>query len=361
VRNIHSLAKGQFKNIKLLAVESLRSQTDDTSFMVLLESVKDEAQIEDDKNGLALSGMRRAIPYLWWIGGSLCALILLFFFLQPDAERRVAKPISYPPTTDTMKVENPAQEEAVPQLPEKHLAVGEKNLPAEQHQLVSEKQHEMGGQKASKELEANLPVTAEAPSVVEKTQDMAVSSPVTIKPATKKEMEPVPAQVREKIVMGSNPKVPDLRQKPSLKNKPGVQQESAAVVVKSQSRAEAQENVGTNAHLTVDQLYQKRLNAGSAWGSGEKSNLFTIQLMVLAAKNAELNLKKMLAQPNYRQEAGNFFIFKKNGSTEVVLVFYGEYPTIELAHLAQNSLPQFLRDHQPYAISIKGAIAKVGR
>jgi septal ring-binding cell division protein DamX len=154
-------------------------------------------------------------------------------------------------------------------------------------------------------------------------------------------------------------KVPTLRQIPPLKRAPATASETTAGAAKVTTRTEVKEESGANGQLTVDQLYQKRATAASAWARGEKNDKFTVQLMVLTAKNAELNLKKMLAQPNYRQEAGNFYIFKRNGSPEVVLVFYGEYPTIELARIAQNSLPPFLCDHQPYAISVKGAIAKV--
>jgi septal ring-binding cell division protein DamX len=125
--------------------------------------------------------------------------------------------------------------------------------------------------------------------------------------------------------------------------------------VKLQSRTEAQ----ANAHLSVDRLLQKRVSAGVAWAKGVKEDAYTMQLMVLTDKNAEGNLKKMLEQPQYRQVAGNFFIFKKAAGSGIIFVFYGEYPNLAKARLAQNSLPSFLRDHQPYAISITGAMAKV--
>jgi septal ring-binding cell division protein DamX len=87
--------------------------------------------------------------------------------------------------------------------------------------------------------------------------------------------------------------------------------------------------------------------------------MYTVQLMALASKTAEKNLKKMLAQNNYRQEAGNFYILKKSTASEKIFVFYGEYPSLERARLVTNSLPKFLRDHKPYVLSIKGAVAKI--
>jgi septal ring-binding cell division protein DamX len=67
----------------------------------------------------------------------------------------------------------------------------------------------------------------------------------------------------------------------------------------------------------------------------------------------------MLARDNYRQEAGNFYIFKKTAMPENIFVFYGEYPTMERARLVKNSLPEFLLKYKPYALSIKEAMVKV--
>lgn len=121
------------------------------------------------------------------------------------------------------------------------------------------------------------------------------------------------------------------------------------------------EVIATNAHFTVDQLYKKRLMAGTPWYNNEKNHKYTVQIMVLTSDTAEANLKKMLQEDSYRQEAGNFYIFKKVTTSDTLFVFYGEYATIAEARLAQNNLPQFLRSHKPYAISIKGAMAKVRR
>ena len=121
------------------------------------------------------------------------------------------------------------------------------------------------------------------------------------------------------------------------------------------------EVIASNAHFTVEQLYKKRLMAGSSWYNQAKNDKYTVQVMVLTSDTAEGNLKKMLLEERYRQEAGNFYIFKKHSTSDTIFVFYGEYPTISQARLAQNSLPQFLRKHKPYAISVKGAMAKVRR
>ena len=149
-----------------------------------------------------------------------------------------------------------------------------------------------------------------------------------------------------------------LRPDHDLKKKPAPASEPQRIVIKAQSQKEIRRTSTSKTHFAVDQLYNERLLAGLGWKGSEKENMYTVQLMALASKAAEKNLKKMLAQLNYRQEAGNFYIFRKVTRPENIFVFYGEYPSIERARLVKNSLPKFLRNHKPYVLSIKGAVAK---
>jgi septal ring-binding cell division protein DamX len=130
-------------------------------------------------------------------------------------------------------------------------------------------------------------------------------------------------------------------------------------ITRDQSRTKVHKAIVTKGHFTADKLYNERLSAGLRWERGAKEGMYTVQLMALASKTAEKNFKKMLAQINYQQEADNFYILKKSTASENIFVFYGEYPNIESARLATNSLPKFLRDYKPYVLSIKGAIAKI--
>jgi type II secretory pathway predicted ATPase ExeA len=357
-RNIHGLAKGKFRKINRLADESLRSHGDDTSFMVLLDSVQDEVEAgEHDKQDLPQRRRRRPISFKWWIAGALCTLPLLFFFFRPVQAPRSVKPVVLSSSTDSAKRE-PIVQSANQQPPVRPQVAGESIPSALQDSEILPKQPLTQEQNIPPLLETAPPVVEKLSDSPAKTEEIAEQPPLATPSIAKKEVPP-PAPVPNKVVTKAEGKVVTLRQIPPLKIKPGSVSETTTGISKSTPRVDAQENSGASGQLTIDQLYQKRLTAGSAWAHGEKNDKFTVQLMVLAAKNAELNLKKMLAQPNYRQEAGNFYIFKKNGSPEVVLVFYGEYPTMDLARIAQNSLPPFLRDHQPYALSVKGAVAKV--
>jgi type II secretory pathway predicted ATPase ExeA/septal ring-binding cell division protein DamX len=361
VRNIHGLAKGNFRKIALLADESLRSHGDDTSFMVLLDSVQDEAEAEaeEDKREHRPQHLNRSMPSLWWmIGGAFCILFLVFLLFRPKEISRQERPELLSSPSETAKRGAVAQSEEG-QQPTGPPAPHEITPSVVQNLEVLAKQPEKQEQKVPQTSETEPPVTVKTLDGSSKTEEVVEQSPAMIPPVVNKEVLRLPVSVPNKVVTTVEVKVPTLRQIPPLKRAPATAAETTTGAAKVTPRTEVKEDSGANGQLTIDQLYQKRATAASAWARGEKNDKFTVQLMVLTAKNAELNLKKMLAQPNYRQEAGNFYIFKKNGLPEVVLVFYGEYPTIELARIAQNNLPPFLRDHQPYAISVKGAIAKV--
>ncbi|MCK5516634.1 MAG: hypothetical protein KAI39_07150, partial [Desulfobulbaceae bacterium] len=151
----------------------------------------------------------------------------------------------------------------------------------------------------------------------------------------------------------------ELRPSVSLKKKVGVSNLIKKTTSSVYLDTEVQKVSSMNAHLTVGQLYAGRIAAGKVWESGARDSKYTIQLMALTSKNAEGNLKQMLAQEKYRQQASNFYIFKKNKTPAGILVFYGEYPTIAEARRMTKSIPAFLQKHKPYAISIKGAVVKV--
>jgi type II secretory pathway predicted ATPase ExeA/septal ring-binding cell division protein DamX len=113
--------------------------------------------------------------------------------------------------------------------------------------------------------------------------------------------------------------------------------------------------------VSVDQLFNTRVAIAAKWLVGQKNDRFTIQLMVLASESAENNIKKMLAEKEYQDVANQFFILRRAGAIPTVLVFYGEYSTMVEARNARNNLPDFLLKHNPYAISIRGAVNKANK
>lgn len=113
--------------------------------------------------------------------------------------------------------------------------------------------------------------------------------------------------------------------------------------------------------IRVERLLQNRLVAGMGWQSGAKDRMYTVQLMVLNSGAAVNNLKSMLAEERYRYLVSNLYLFRRGVYPERLMVFYGEYRTMKDAALALKELPPFLRNYNPWALSIKDAMVKVRR
>lgn len=108
----------------------------------------------------------------------------------------------------------------------------------------------------------------------------------------------------------------------------------------------------------VDQIYSRRLAAGTSWVLGNKNDKYTVRLMVVTSGDAEKKLKSMLGEKRYREQADKFYILKKESNPDVQYVYYGEYPTMTAARNARNTIPEFLREYKPYAMSVKGAVER---
>lgn len=106
-------------------------------------------------------------------------------------------------------------------------------------------------------------------------------------------------------------------------------------------------------------VYPSRVAAGVPWLDGRKDGKYTLQLMVLSSATARESVRDMLVGKEYARQADNLYIFEKRGNTPSVFVFMGEYSTMAEAEAAKDRMPESLRRHQPYALSVKEAIRKV--
>jgi type II secretory pathway predicted ATPase ExeA len=368
VRNIHGLAKGRPRHLNLLARESLGAHGNDTSFMTLLDSVRaDQDEGEAVRRPVRRLAARSSL--LWWVSGAAVVVVALLLLFQPTREVKLRE----------KAVE--AGVSATTVVPESAVNVEKTKSGAAEKEQLPEPSNNLPPPPASLPVvEAEVPAAEQAPEPLDtpttnaSPRDAGDLIPMTVaevsaeRVVTVLETPPTPPDDPAKEPVSSNStatsasvkpdekKVVVLKQVPPIKMRPATwtqdQGEVSKVAVKSDGPQQ-------NAALSVDQLYQKRIQAGRSWMNADRKDKYTVQLMVLTAKNAEANFKKMLGQANYRQEAGKLYVFKKSGSPEVVWVFYGEYGSLESARTAQGNLPPFLREHNPYAISIKGAIGKV--
>lgn len=374
VNNIYSLARGNFRTTNILAEESVKIHGDDTSFMVLLDSVK-----EDNSGGKKnlykeilpnLQKLLSSFPsppsfstymgYLPWVGGTVgCILLALILFGSSDEEEYIGGDVVHVEQTEKL---TPVEE------------MDEVNTNPQREELTSA---ETTGQMLEENVFEEQTVAAQTEALEQAPEQdidqlsILVESPVIGNAETimiEEENEGIEAGVDEEFpevsvspekLIGETENVVLLRATHDLKKIPTVSSEAMGLIIKAQPQSKVRKSMASNTLSTADKLYNERLLAGAGWERNKKEDMYTVQLMALASTNAKENLKRMLAQENYRQEAGNFYIFEDSATTKNIFVFYGEYRNVETARLVQKSLPKFLRDHQPYALSIKGAIAKV--
>jgi type II secretory pathway predicted ATPase ExeA/septal ring-binding cell division protein DamX len=341
VDNIYSLAQGNFRITNMLGEESMKIHGGDTSFMVLLESVKDggvkvKKQPDEGKHSHI---MRGTAAYLPWIGGAVGCFLLLFYLFGSGHETNNVKPVDVAPVIAGKATV--AEIEMEPVSPETKVDIE-----------LADEEKPVSGQA----LDPLIEVPPENIQAMH-TESAAWEEPEneTADVAETEVAQPPTAEKKQDIVQLHS--VDDVKKKAEFSpvSRPVLEQQ----VIKREPRAKIRKVTSAVAHFPAAQLYNERVSAGSAWAKKEKQDKYTVQLMLLASETAEENLKNMLARDNYRQEAGNFYIFKKTAMPENIFVFYGEYPTMERARLVKNSLPEFLLKYKPYALSIKEAMVKV--
>ncbi|MFW2364914.1 MAG: AAA family ATPase [Desulforhopalus sp.] len=407
---ISGLAEGNFRKIKELARQSIADQGADESFMVLLENVEEETVPEDEDGGkkvtidkferskevgrevlsrgkenlMHIAGRsadisrdllkrgRQAIPELKerneqllsgvdkyrtslpYIGAGICALLLLLIFFSLGGDREHVEQIIHEEKVSDVPV---VVTESVLQQVEPikvEVPVEEAVTEDDQSLLNDETITDQGNRR-------QLEVREEVQAAVEDDVQAVPGETVEIdpEPADKLEIQPVVIVEEEKPRPRVEKKIVELKPSPSMKQKPPAASTTGQSTITLQPRQEVAKTNQIGRRYGARQLLDSRIRAGTSWQRNEVNGLYTVQLMVLASKSAENNLVQMLAEDRYRQEAGNFYILKKKTPPGNMFVFYGEYPTIAMARLAQKSLPQFLRIHKPYTISVKGAVAKV--
>jgi type II secretory pathway predicted ATPase ExeA len=302
-------AGGNIRMTNILAEESLQVSTVDTAYVAFPDNVKDTEMEEqpERKNSPSSKEKLPAYPaYKRWfftVGAGLIVLALLLVIKMGIS----------------------------PDVPQKKLATEGEQLSPE-FRNIQKKAEEIKVETGK--TDAGQPPEAEKEKLKgEETQttQMPPSSPLEgiseKKPVVEKKAETLPTETMDTPLKVARPENPVPEKAPVEK-------------------------------ISVDQLFNARIAVAAKWLVGEKNDRYTIQLMVLASESAENNLKKMLAQKEYQEVADRLYLLRRTVSVPSVLVFYGEYSTIIEARNARNALPDFLLKHNPYAISVRGAVEK---
>ncbi len=323
IGDIYRSAQGNFRLTNQAAEEALINRQDDASFLTLLKTMEQElappaAPARAPRPKSWPQGNRR----LLWAGGLAVTAVAALLFLFMAGERpEVVGPAETSLPAPPPPVAAPADISPAPATPDESATASAPPVPL----------NPIGEQEVDETAASEVPA-AVTPSPPE---GVATSPPSPVEPVA--------------LYPAKNMKKRPEREAPSRRGS-----------IHLQARREVEKSTGVQP-LSAEQLFQERLLAGTVWESGEKDHLYTVQLMVLTSPEAETNLKAILAEEESRRELDNLFIFVKGDRPKNLLVFYGEYPTMAAARTALGSLPPFLHGHKPYAISVKGAVAKIRR
>jgi type II secretory pathway predicted ATPase ExeA/septal ring-binding cell division protein DamX len=319
---ILAMSLGNFRKINSLAANSLRSSSynaDNTSFMVLIEHVRDADDLlpgEPPAPRLPFLSMQKKIA----LGsGVLVMAMVLFLFVSREAKK--SDPTSAPQGAQII-------------------------MRAKTQQVIPDKK------------DTTTQSVQPAPRVV--------AEPVT------QPVQPTPATVEAPVVKLAQPALAaaeDLIVKEiSVKVAPLIEIKSSAVQLIVADKFPKKNTIiqfvthepvtKNNELLTVRKEARKSFSAGERWLAGEKNDHFTLQIMVLAADQAGEKLQRILRDEANQKRSEKFIVLKKSTSPATFILFYGEFPTLAAARNARNDVPQSLQRYTPYPVAIKEAVKK---
>ena len=344
---IASMGRGNLRLINVYAEESLQSSNADTSFLVLLDHVKDDGSDADLLSSTPdfLSQLSFSPRYL--IGGfAVFSLLLLMFIFSGDDEK---KPIELSVEQEGSSVFTTSIMDARAPVPEaKGVTVLE---PVGAEEVIEAVAVEIPEPESEIVHLQEMELVENATSVPDEPQIPVQYTPVEISPV----------EIVERTV--AEPEVPELATQSKI-SADKTKRLVSTRIVSSQRKIVSGEPVLSSQTTVVtpetpkDPVLGRFFTAGEKWQAGEMDSSFSIQLMALKSDQAEENLKRIVSQPDYQAVADKLVMLKRPSDPPVVLVFYGVYPTMSAARNARNNMPIFLRDRHPYPVSVRGAVEK---
>ncbi|MBU0946508.1 MAG: AAA family ATPase [Proteobacteria bacterium] len=368
---IASMARGNLRMINVLAEESLQSSTADTSFMVLLDHVKDSCPLEEmvPASPWILQRLPLSQKQMLAVGGAVLFLLFLIVVFSGDGDKEIAEkaqtpevsvvisqPVSEKEVFDQRVADEGKEVEQAPSVP-----VAEVIEPPVMTIAPVEIMDDPSLVKRDRVIEEATPLlpVVEPPEPVHD-PDQQVESvaqiPLDLEGEVENEAEEdhAPQQRPEEIVATVVPEetVPELLAHGKVLPGGGTKK---IVVERGKQLSGAKEQVSVKEE---EPALVSLIGAGEEWQAGAMDDQFTIQLMVLTSNQAEENLKRILSQEEYRDLVDDLVVLKRPSNPPVVLVFYGLYPSMAAAREARNTMPMVFRQHNPYAISVRGAVEK---
>jgi septal ring-binding cell division protein DamX len=285
-----------------LAEQGLKKACAQGMFQVDDELIQPQQSLEENVSLAFFQGYDFLKDNKWWLLTGILLIWVILMLLWPTVEKQEED------IADAGKLEIiiPEQEIVVPVVPEFPEPVAHPPGVQEEQQPVKQPRKESAKQQQIKPAESE-------PEVVQPQKRLPEKKEVVVEANRKKKIvvaEPVPEKKRE-----------------------------------SPSR-------------DADALFNERLKASASWLAWSYRGGYTVQLMVLASENAEENLKKILIDDKYYAIKDQLYILRKT-SPKTIFVYYGNYTSMEETRQARNNMPLFLREHQPYVLSIQDALKKI--
>ncbi len=359
---IASMGRGNLRLINVYADESLRSSNADTSFLVLLDHVKDDTPDSEFIAPVADIWSRLPFPPKYLFGGAAALIAVMLVFLLKGEEESVPLEIAVTDTGNPVITTMPVfPERDFPDDTVETVQVPEEELQGEPDELIAPREvSEVGGRDivegpfAADEDDAlqDVDQVESKPVATEISRNSVQRTPVDISPVEIVEKSTPDADVsvsqsHKKITADKSKRLVATRLVSDQKKKlPGRIPVSTTFMEK------------VSPEVPQDPILGQFFVAGQRWLAGEFDSSFSIQLMALKSKKAEENLKRILAQPDYQSVADKLVMLRKPSDPPVFMVFYGVYPSMAAARNARNNMPIFLRDRHPYPVSVRGAVEK---
>ncbi len=204
-------------------------------------------------------------------------------------------------------------------------------------------------------LTQKAPVTeAPAPEVITLGVDNKKKLKVSLPPAVVESVVPEPARPQLRPAQESNERISSAaaeeQEEPSPDPASSIEPPALATPGPVQKRAAPATNPAV--------YYAERLAAGSRWLVGGSSDKYTVQLMVLNADDAQDNVREMLVEDGYQPIMDKLYILRRSDQPQTVMLYYGEFDSVDEARQAKTRLPSFLNKLDPFEVAVREVVAK---
>jgi len=354
---IASMSRGNLRMINMYADESLQSSNADTSFLVLLDHVKDGGTGKDLSGSNSGIASRLPFPIQYILGGGLLLVILLFvFLLGGEGDEKIAE-LDVSPQDASPVLTSPQKQN--------DIVLEEEKEEKEEIQIREDVLEPVVSEVVVVEEPVTIQETIQETKIVEEPESTVPDDSISHAVVTRTPVDILPFEIVEKTAPAVELEIPELNNQSKIVADKAKRIINPQLVINRGAEkrfpVKSEEPVIKKAPVSraaVDPALRAFITAGDQWLAGKMDSNFSIQLMSLQSDQADENLKRIVSQPEYQAVSDKLVLLQRPSSPPMLLLFYGVYPSMAAARNARNTMPIFFRDRHPYPISIRGAVEK---